>query len=123
MTVQDDIKPVLTDEEILAVGAFGPSPLKRLEHGRAIEQAVLRVLATREGRQQWRPIETAPDDQEVLLGWTEWDGAWKAEVGMASWGWRTDRVSNVSRHGRATHWMPLPAPPADAQRTKGDGNA
>jgi len=65
---------------------------------------------------QWMPIETAPHDQEVLLGWTEWDGAWRAEVGMASWGWRTDRVSNISRHGRATHWQTLPpAPP------QGDG--
>ena len=61
---------------------------------------------------QWMPIETCPRDQEVLLGWYEWDGAWKTEVGAASWGWRTDRVSNISKHGRATHWQTLPpAPP------------
>ncbi|OZI21756.1 hypothetical protein CAL18_12595 [Bordetella genomosp. 7] len=61
---------------------------------------------------QWMPIETAPHDQEVLLGWYERDGAWKAEVGMASWGWRTTRVNNISLHGRATHWQTLPpAPP------------
>lgn len=61
---------------------------------------------------QWMPIETAPHDQEVLLGWADWDGVWITEVGMASWGWRTARVNNISLHGRATHWQTLPpAPP------------
>lgn len=60
----------------------------------------------------WQPIETAPHGEEVLLGWLEWDGAWKMEVSQASWGWSTKTASNISRHGQATHWMPLPPPPA-----------
>lgn len=39
-----DNKHVLTDEQILAIGTFGQSPSKRLDHGRAIEQAVLSKL-------------------------------------------------------------------------------
>lgn len=33
--------PVLTDAQILAIGTFGQSPLKRLDHGRAIERAAV----------------------------------------------------------------------------------
>jgi len=65
-------------------------------------------------RQQWRPIESAPHNEEVLLGWRDWDGAWMSEVGMASWGWRNEHVSNMSQHGRATHWQPLPIPPEES---------
>ena len=59
----------------------------------------------------WQPISTAPHEVEVLLGWEEWDGAWKTEVSVATWGWRKGTVSRMSQHGQATHWMPLPAPP------------
>lgn len=62
----------------------------------------------------WQPIETAPHGEEVLLGWLEWDGAWKMEVSQASWGWSTKTASNISRHGQATHWMPLPDAPQPA---------
>lgn len=37
----DTYTPILTDEQILAIGAFGQSPLKRLEHARAIERAAI----------------------------------------------------------------------------------
>jgi len=62
----------------------------------------------------WQPIETAPHDTNVLLAWTDstLPCGWKMEAGMASWGWRRDGVSNMSEHGQATHWMPLPAAPA-----------
>lgn len=62
---------------------------------------------------EWQPIETAPHEVEVLLGWREWDGKWKAEVAPASWGWTTRSVSNISRHGQATRWMPLPEAPTE----------
>lgn len=66
-------------------------------------------------REPWQPIETAPRGATVLLGWHDClGGAWAAEVGMASWGWKTKSVSNISAHGRATHWMPLPAAPGAA---------
>lgn len=62
----------------------------------------------------WRPIETAPHEVNVLLAWRDWSlpGQWRMEAGEASWGWRNEVASRMSRHGEATHWMPLPAPPA-----------
>lgn len=71
------------------------------------------------------PID-APLDVTVLLAWwDEWSGAWRFETGYAGserGGWR---------HGRATHWRPLPAPPvhvsddahaiSDAMRMTDDG--
>ena len=65
---------------------------------------------------QWQDISTAPHGEIVLLGWWTPDGLgnsnWDCEVACASWGWRTGSISNMSRHGQATHWMPLPAPPS-----------
>lgn len=64
----------------------------------------------------WQDIGTAPHEVNVLLAyWDEMMNRWQMEAGMASWGWRRDGVSNMSRHGQATHWMPLPAPPSPAK--------
>jgi hypothetical protein len=64
---------------------------------------------------EWQPIETAPHGETVLLGYWTNDGLgnrdWNADVGMASWGWRRGSISNMSYHGQATHWMPLPPAP------------
>lgn len=54
----------------------------------------------------WQDISTAPKDENVLLGWwRDWpERKWECEIELASCtkgGWR---------HGRATHWQPLPAP-------------
>lgn len=63
----------------------------------------------------WRPIETAPHGELVVLAWREsLNGQWSFEIGYASHGWRNDVASNISHHGSATHWMPLPAPPQEA---------
>lgn len=56
---------------------------------------------------EWQPIETAPFDQEVLLGWWNvWpERSWEVAAGLygsTKGGWR---------HGQATHWMSRPAPP------------
>lgn len=60
----------------------------------------------------WQQIETAPHEELVVLGWQE-DGAWKQEIALASAGERfPNGYSNMWTHGRATHWMPLPEPPA-----------
>jgi hypothetical protein len=60
----------------------------------------------------WQPIETAPFGKTVLLAWRDWrDATWCYEVAPAEWGWRRAEVSNISKHGSATHWMPLPEPP------------
>lgn len=64
---------------------------------------------------EWRPIETAPHETLVVLGWFE-DGVWKQDLGLASAGqrWPTG-ASNMWWHGSATHWLPLPpAPGAEA---------
>lgn len=67
----------------------------------------------------WRPIGGAPADKNVLLGW------WRIDY-MPGWVIEIDHARSVlpepngSRHGRATHWMPLPAPPASE---KDAGNA
>ncbi len=79
------------------------------------EQRVGSVLQEGCGRPMttWQDIGTAPHEVNVLLAyWDEMMNRWQMEAGMASWGWRRDGVSNMSRHGQATHWMPLPSPPS-----------
>jgi hypothetical protein len=66
-----------------------------------------RISAVAKG---WQDVETAPHETRVLLGWI-YDGAWFSETGMASHGWSRNGVSNMSRHGQATHWRPLPDGP------------
>lgn len=63
---------------------------------------------------QWQPVETAPPNVEVLLYCPERgiSNPARIELGTASFGWRTEAVSNMSYHAWATHWMPLPDPPA-----------
>lgn len=63
---------------------------------------------------KWQSIDTAPHSTRVLLGWRDWrDGSWLMEVGAATTGQRFDNgYSNRSQHGSATHWQPLPQPPA-----------
>lgn len=62
---------------------------------------------------QFQPIETAPHNRSVLLGWRDWrDGKWLMAVDAATTGERFDNgYSSVSQHGSATHWMHLPPPP------------
>lgn len=69
----------------------------------------------------WRPIEEAPHATDVLLfvPATSHTPA-KQEVGWASGGQRyPNGVSNRWWHGSATHWQPLPPPPA--QEPAADG--
>lgn len=64
----------------------------------------------------WLPIESAPHDTNVIMAWRDetYSDGWRIETGMASWGWRRDGISNMSCHGQATHWRPLPLPPVGA---------
>lgn len=66
--------------------------------------------------QQWQPIETAPHEEMVILGWF-FDGTFIQEINMYSRGERWDDGhylrSSMSYHGRATHWMNLPKPPGE----------
>ncbi len=85
---------------------------------------------------EWRPIETAPQDgTRVLISWRNYDGtprvaeAWWAKPSEGATAdqcyWQAmDRIvlsanTHRSRGGAplgATHWMPLPAPPQEADR-------
>lgn len=69
--------------------------------------SVIEAALTAAAKEGWQPIETAPRDIEVLLGWwTTWpDRQWKMSsdlAGSTKGGWL---------HGQATHWQPLPEPP------------
>lgn len=57
------------------------------------------------------PVDVPLDTPVLLAWWDEWSSEWKIEVNYAGserGGWR---------HGRATHWQPLTAPPIDAARS------
>jgi hypothetical protein len=63
----------------------------------------------------WQPIETAPHDEVVLLYWKDWADREYMDVTRASTGQRyPNGYSDISRHGYATHWAPLPPPPSEA---------
>ena len=68
----------------------------------------------------WQDISTAPHEELLVLGWYE-DDVWKQEIALASAGKRfANGYSNRWWHGRATHWMPLSAPPANPIPTEAD---
>lgn len=74
-------------------------------------------LLARQGR-DWRPIETAPRDGEIVLLASIGrdhvmvrEGRWDYEAGRWSWPWICDRAP--------LYWMPVPDAPAGALR--GDG--
>lgn len=73
------------------------------------------AIAAMQPAPQWQRIESAPPppNTRVLLAWRDWrDGKWLIEAAPYETGERVGPYSNVSRHGSATHWMPLPTPPA-----------
>jgi hypothetical protein len=67
-------------------------------------------------QEEWRTIETAPLDQDLILGWRQdWPKPeWRQTI---SWAGKSNTkppgMSNAWRDGQATHWRPLPAPPAE----------
>lgn len=90
-----------------------------------VEQVVGLTAALKESRQavarlmrnaaqaSWQPIETAPHETDVILGWwyiPPWKDSvpnWETELGWATRGWTINGISTRSAHGAATHWMPL----------------
>ncbi len=105
-------------EEIvrLETECYGGRELSAADEG-VVRTAALHLLAFIGDRkaEAWQPIETAPHEALVVLGWYE-DASWKQEIALASAGERfSNGYSNRWWHGRATHWMPLPAPPTTTE--------
>lgn len=99
----------VTDEMVLA--ALKQAPKFWRDYNSSADQ--MRAALTAALAEMWRPIEEAEPNQTYLLGWHDWrDHAWCTEVAPAIHGQRFENgYSNVSRHGSATHFMPLPSPP------------
>jgi len=73
---------------------------------KAGEEAEMLMGIRREPR--WLPIETAPEDEWVLIGWTG-----KEELDIAkhrTHGW-TSGSGFHPEDPQPTHWQPLPSPP------------
>ena len=117
-------RPKLIDELALAIDQFLSHQIERDTLACDLTQDELTELATGlaaiavmpvQAEPQWQGIESAPPppNTRVLLTWRDWrDGKWLIEVAPYETGERVGPYSNVSRHGSATHWMPLPTPPA-----------
>jgi hypothetical protein len=71
----------------------------------------------------WQPIETAPKDGRFLVFGGKWVGEWSGDSDYATEVALVDRtynafdVADTEYYGPTivapTHWMPVPAPPAD----------
>jgi len=99
--------------------AFNLSDLSPADPPQTIEQFG-RTYRLDEG---WQPIETAPKDGTRIWGWFPH----RQECFALSWAfneydedvnWTLDDEESACRtHGKPTHWMPLPAPPATKEPT------
>lgn len=85
--------------------------------------AILSATPQQDAQDPWQPIETAPHGEDVLLFCPDRGcptNRARIELGQASHGERGNGWSSMSFHSWATHWMPLPAPPATPQQ-EGEG--
>jgi Protein of unknown function (DUF551) len=65
----------------------------------------------------WRPIESAPKDQDILVFSQRW-GALIAEFSSEFGQWFPRMQCPVTLHGdtdAVTHWMPLPVAPSSCR--------
>lgn len=84
-----------------------------IDQAEAYAEAKVRVA------QRWHPIDSAPHETLVVLGWYDENEVFKQEIALASAGRRyPGGASDMWWHGRATHWMPLPAPPQFSKENK-----
>ena len=90
------------------------------EDDREFERRHFRAAIASYDAALWQPIESAPKDVELILGWHGCDAMansiWYTEIGLS--GHENDKppgMSNGWLHGRATHWRPLPQPPEAAR--------
>jgi hypothetical protein len=68
----------------------------------------LTAQLARARQEGWQSIETAPKDGTVILFATPEPGDWRYHMSRAD-----DRWNGAIWLEKATHWMPLPAPPAN----------
>lgn len=95
----------------------------RSENTGSLLQRALRTMTTTPTRGDWRPIETVPQGEHVLLYWPEGE---RGNGGMeCATVYHGDPMSFWTHGGpnsgldweprndeKPTHWMPLPDPPA-----------
>lgn len=126
MTMPDDIK---LPELPYAFEADLPAPCPGYTKAQMHAYARAAVLADRERRQQWIDVrDRLPEpDEPVLVHNGRWTGvgAWMSgEYLEPIERWQDEHREFIKMIGPAvTHWRPLPAPPAGAQRAKGESNA
>lgn len=103
----------VTDEMVEVAADTIAEMLRSGKTGKLAIEDMARAALTAALSHMWRQIEEAEPNRTYLLGWHDWrDHAWCTEVAPAIHGQRFENgYSNVSRHGSATHFMPLPSPP------------
>jgi hypothetical protein len=114
---------VLTETEINRLQMLSqvllndPSDFNRA--ARAIEQAVLQqVLSSPQAQaMRWQPIETAPKNGRSIFVIRRHSHLPNTAIYNTTMCWFEDLHSGDHLHD-LTHWMPLPAPPADAAMEK-----
>lgn len=79
------------------------------------KELILNMVKEREAllaATQWRPIETAPKDEEILV----WNKEMKSRAWTVIWSDEYGAFVSSQTHflfkGDFTHWMPLPKPPS-----------
>lgn len=100
---------VETDDPLcLLVGGYAALSDSLKDKMRDVAQAALTAALA----EMWRPIESAPHGETLMLFWIDKNGAPKFAFDKASYDWKCgDYAKGVSRHDRATHFAPLPSPP------------
>lgn len=78
------------------------------------DRAIYDAMLTASPECGWLSVETAPKDEDVLLGWWEtWpQKRWVQEVSAYH------HTRSGSLHSSATHWQRLPSPPASKQEVR-----
>ena len=112
--IDDGIDKIMamSDEQVSALAGFeGSNPEDKTTIARQyMDIAMLRVdLAALKAENEWQPIETAPKDGTEFLTYCQ---------SYANKWWISTGKYNLNG---ATHWMPLPKPPAlDAAMAQGE---
>lgn len=93
--------------------------IARLKKYVAVMDAALKI---EDKPQQWRPIETAPKDGSLILGWDNKVMRGKGAECVMLWA-RNEHTQkhewmnfwNAYRVDNPCHWMPLPQPPQESE--------